>query len=165
MGFPGDSNGKESTCNAEDLGSIPGLGRYPREGNGNSLQYSCLENSMDRGAWWTTAHGVAKSRTWLNDFTFTCQMDKLMSAWFWIKWYSWKFSEFHAGHPFFQSSVIKSVLQELCPWGLMDNYLQLQSWKWMNTLNMLPLLAEGTLQRDTDLEMKRWLWIISPGTV
>ena len=50
-----------------DLGLIPGLGRYPGEGNGNPLQYSCLENSMDRGAWWATVHGVAKSRTWLSD--------------------------------------------------------------------------------------------------
>ena len=60
-GFPGGSGGKESTCMAGDLGSIPGLGRSPGEGSGNSLQYSCLENPMDRGAWWATAHGVAKS--------------------------------------------------------------------------------------------------------
>ena len=58
-GFPGGSHGKESACNAEDLGSIPGLGRSPGEGNRNPLQYSCLENSMDRGAWWATVHGLA----------------------------------------------------------------------------------------------------------
>ena len=58
MGFPGSSVGKESTYNAEDPGLIPGLGRFPGEGNGNSLQYSCLKNSMDRGAWWATGHGV-----------------------------------------------------------------------------------------------------------
>ena len=51
MTFPGGSDGEESTCNVGDLGSIPGLGRSPGEGNGNPLQYSCLENSMDRGAW------------------------------------------------------------------------------------------------------------------
>ena len=51
VGFPGCSDGKESACNAEDLGSIPESGRSPREGNVYSLQYSCLENSMDRGAW------------------------------------------------------------------------------------------------------------------
>ena len=51
MGFPGASDGKESACNAGDLGSIPGLGRYPGEGNGYPLQYSCLENPLDRGAW------------------------------------------------------------------------------------------------------------------
>ena len=52
--------GKESTCNVGDLGSIPGLGRSPGEGNGNPLQYSCLENPMNRGAWRATVHGVAK---------------------------------------------------------------------------------------------------------
>ena len=63
MDFPGSSGGKESTCNAGDLGSIPGLERSPGEGNGNPLWYSCLENSMDRGAWQAMVHGVAKSRT------------------------------------------------------------------------------------------------------
>ena len=52
MGFPGSSDGEESACNAGDLGSIPGLGRSPGEGNAYILQYSCLENSMDKGAWW-----------------------------------------------------------------------------------------------------------------
>ena len=60
-----------SACNAGDLSSIPGLGRSPGEGNGNPLQYSCLENPMGRGAWWATVHGVAKSQTRLSDFTFT----------------------------------------------------------------------------------------------
>ena len=62
-GFPSGSNGKESACNAEDSNSIPWLGRSPGEGNGYPLQYSCLENAMDRGAWWATASGVTKSRT------------------------------------------------------------------------------------------------------
>jgi len=57
------SDGKESTCNAGDLGSIPGSGRSPGEGNGSPLQYSCLENSMDRGPWWATVHGIEKSQT------------------------------------------------------------------------------------------------------
>ena len=70
--FPGGSDGKASARNAGDPGSIPGLGRSPGEGNGNPLQYSCLENSMDGGAWWATVHGVAKSRTFLSDFTFLC---------------------------------------------------------------------------------------------
>ena len=60
---------KESACNARDLGLISGLGRFPGEGNGNPLQYSCLENPMDRGAWWATVHGVSKSWTRLSDFT------------------------------------------------------------------------------------------------
>ena len=59
-GFPGSSNGKESACNAGDLGSIPGLGRSPGEGNGNPLQYLCLENPTDRGAWLAIVHGVAE---------------------------------------------------------------------------------------------------------
>ena len=58
--FPGGSNGKESACNAGDQGSIPELGRSPGEGNGNPLQYSCVENPMDGGAWWAVVHGVAK---------------------------------------------------------------------------------------------------------
>ena len=58
-----------SACNAGDLGSIPGSGRSPGEGNGNPLQYSGLENPMDGGAWWATVHRVAKSWTRLSDFT------------------------------------------------------------------------------------------------
>ena len=61
--FPGGSDGKESACNAGHPGSIPGLERSPAEGNGNLLQYSCLENSKDRGAWQATVHGVPKSWT------------------------------------------------------------------------------------------------------
>ena len=57
------AQGKESACNAGDAGLIPGLGRCPGEGNDNPLQYSCLQNSMDRGALWATVHGVAKNRT------------------------------------------------------------------------------------------------------
>ena len=61
MGFPGGSGGKESACNVGDLGSIPGSERPPQEGNGNPLQYSCLENPKDRGAWQARVHGVTKS--------------------------------------------------------------------------------------------------------
>ena len=66
-GFPGHSGGKKSACNAEDLDSIPGLGRSSGEGNGNPLQYSCLENSTDRGAWWATIHEDAKNWARLSD--------------------------------------------------------------------------------------------------
>ena len=65
--FPGGSDSKESACNAEDLGSIPGSGRSPGEGHGNPLQYSCLGNPMDRGAWWAVIQGVAKSQVRLAD--------------------------------------------------------------------------------------------------
>ena len=67
LGFPSSSNDKESACNAGDLGLIPGLERSPGGGHGNPLQYSCLESPIDRGAWWATVHGVAKSQTRLSD--------------------------------------------------------------------------------------------------
>ena len=60
LGFPRSSVGKESACNARDLGLIPGLGRSPGEGNSKPLQYSCLKNPVDRGAWQATVHGVAR---------------------------------------------------------------------------------------------------------
>ena len=66
-GFPGRSDGKESTCNARDLASIPGLGRSPGGGHGNPPQYSCLESPMDKGSWRATVHSAAKSQTRLSD--------------------------------------------------------------------------------------------------
>ena len=66
-GCPDGSEGKESVYNAGDPGSIPGPGRYPGEGNGNPLQNFCLENPIDRGAWWIPLHGVAKSCTGLSN--------------------------------------------------------------------------------------------------
>ena len=65
----GGSEDKASACNVRDPGLIPGLGRSPGEGNGNPLQYSRLENPIDRGAWWATVHGAAKSPTRLSNFT------------------------------------------------------------------------------------------------
>ena len=65
--LPGGSDGKESACNARNWSSVPGVGRSPGEGNGSPPQYSCLEKSMDRGAWRATVHGLAKSQTQLND--------------------------------------------------------------------------------------------------
>ena len=62
-GFPDGSDGKESACNTGDLGSIPGAGRFPGEGNGYPLQYSCMKNSMDKEVWWATVHGITKSQT------------------------------------------------------------------------------------------------------
>ena len=71
LDLPCSSDGKESACSAGDLGLIPGSGRSSGEGNGNPLQYSCLENPMDGGAWRATVHRVEKSGTRLRDFTFT----------------------------------------------------------------------------------------------
>ena len=67
--FPGDAEVKASACNVGDLGSIPESGKSPGEGNGNPLQYPCLENPMNGKAWWATVHGVAKSRTRLSELT------------------------------------------------------------------------------------------------
>ena len=69
--FPGGSDGKASACNVGDPGSVPGSGRSPGEGIGYPLQYSCLANPTDGGAWSAAVHGVSKSRTRLKDFTFT----------------------------------------------------------------------------------------------
>ena len=69
-GFPGGSDSKEPACNAGELGSIPGSGRFSGEGNGNPLKFSCLENSMDRGAWRATVHGVTESQTQLSDLVY-----------------------------------------------------------------------------------------------
>ena len=66
-GFPGGSDGKESTGKTEDPSSIPRLGKSPGEGHGNPPQYSCLETSMDRGAWWATVHRAARSQTQLSN--------------------------------------------------------------------------------------------------
>ena len=71
LDFPGGSDGKASAYNGGDWGLIPGSGRSSGEGNGNPLQYFCLENPMERRTWWATVRGVAKSRTRLSDFTFT----------------------------------------------------------------------------------------------
>ena len=67
LSFPGGSEGKASACNAGDLGSIPGSERSLGEGNGNPFQYSCLENPMNRGAWWAIVHGIAMSWTRLSN--------------------------------------------------------------------------------------------------
>ena len=76
MDFPNGSDSKVSACTAGDPGSIPGLGKSPGEGNGNPLQYPCLKNPMDGGAWEATVHGVTKSWTRLSDFTFTFTLVK-----------------------------------------------------------------------------------------
>ena len=71
---------KASAWNAGDPGSIPGSGRSPGEGNGNLLQYSCLENPKEGGAWWATVHGVIKSQTQLSGFTFTLYIEEVFQT-------------------------------------------------------------------------------------
>ena len=81
-GFPGGSDGKESACNSRDPRSLLGSGRSPGGGNGNSLQYSCLENSMDRGTWWATVHEITKRHDWAtNTFTFTVFKSTVKQPW------------------------------------------------------------------------------------
>ena len=84
MGFPGVSDGKESSHNGGDSGSIPGLGRSPGEGNGYTLQYSCLENFMDRGAWWAVVHGVTKSQIQVRNFHFHFWLKACSVVNYWI---------------------------------------------------------------------------------
>ena len=91
-GLPDGSDGKQVTCNAADLGLIPGLGRSPGEGNGYPLQYSCLENPMDREAQQAKVHGIAKSRTRLSDFHIKernrgrkCQKSKIKLPFFYFR--------------------------------------------------------------------------------
>ena len=81
QGSPGGSDGKEFTCNAGDLCLIPGLGRSPGGGNGNPLQYFCLNNPVDRGAWWAAVHGVTKSQTQLGNSAYTHTHQAIVSVW------------------------------------------------------------------------------------
>ena len=84
MGFPGGSDGKEFACKMGDLGLIPGLGRSLGRGHGNPLQYSCLENPMDRETWWATVHSVAKSTTQLKRLS-TLQAQDIVENKVWTK--------------------------------------------------------------------------------
>ena len=80
--FPGGSDGKESACNTGDLGLMLELGRSPAEKNSNPLQYSCLENPMERGAWWAAVHGVAKSRTQLKQISMQAKLNRFVFCFF-----------------------------------------------------------------------------------
>ena len=75
-GFPGGSDGKDYVCNEGDMSSIPEWGRFPGEGNGYQLWNSCLENPMDRGAWWATVHGIAKSWTQLKRLILVAEAER-----------------------------------------------------------------------------------------
>ena len=91
MSFPGGSAGKESACNAGDPGLIPGLGRSHGEGNGTSLQYSCLGNPLAGGAWWVTVQGVAKSRMWRKWLDNNSKVPLSMGFPRWERWSGWPF--------------------------------------------------------------------------
>ena len=86
-GLPWWLSGTGSACQAGDMGSVPGLGRFPGEGNGNALQYSCQENPMDRTTWRATVHGVAKSQTQLSAHTHT-HTRKIYLQYMYLPWTS-----------------------------------------------------------------------------
>ena len=112
--FPGGSDGKESPCNTGNPCSVPGWGRSPGEGNGNPLQYSCLENSMDRGTWQGTVHGITKSWTQLSDYH---SLKLLQALWHWaIHFHDWAYfphlciGTVILSHRFFFSFVLQNLL-------------------------------------------------------
>ena len=119
MGFPGSLVIKNPPANARDMGLIPGWGRSPREGNGNPLQYSCLGNPRDRGAWWATVHGVTKEsdrteRVNNNKASFDRWGNQGTERWS----HSWKASEVaHGG-----AGVTATWLQSPCPEGLYTSW-------------------------------------------
>ena len=95
MGLPRWCSDKDFACSAEGLDSIPGLGRSSGEGNGNPLQYSCLENPVDRGAWRATVHGVSRSRTQLNRLSTHAWKEMSMK----VAWACWRSHYSEAGCP------------------------------------------------------------------
>ena len=109
MSFPGGSDGKDSSCNVGDLGSVPGLGRFPGEGNGYLLQYSGLEKSVD-----CIVHGIAKSRTWLSDFHFGWKKAHLCQRFLDSDPWLMPDSAFEL-HPGFRTPACLSTIQ-LWPW-------------------------------------------------
>ena len=120
------SDGNESACNAGDQGSIPGSGRPPGEGSGNPLQYSCLGNSMDGGAWWATVCGITKSQTQLSDCSHTENIEwvsnKTRDDWRGGVWDTPRFLEwviscfhFHQGHRW-KSALRKGIWEKGESW-------------------------------------------------
>ena len=147
LGFPCDSAGKESACNVGELGSIPGLGRSSGVGNGNPLQYSCLENPKDWGAWWAIVHGVTKSQTWPSNkergpLTYT----SVSRLFFFLYW-----------HPVYYIQRKTETLQE----DLKTNYT---AWatggrikKFKSSCNiLLPLPIRGLLQTQNLIAMVKF---------
>ena len=152
MGFPGDTvvkNLPASSGDTGDAGSIPGSRRSPREGNG--LQYSSLENSMDKGAWWTTVHGVAKNLTWLSDWEhYPCLWSQvwvycenlgsrssewLLEIWFWVS----QSISHQIGEKKWDSRILCHPQNHKCVWG--EHRKQRQTQRKKNELNQWLLLG------------------------
>ena len=143
-GFPGGSDSKESACNAGDLGSIPGLGKSPGEGHGNPLQYSCLENSTDRGAWRATVHATAKSLTQLSVISWNLML------WFNLSLFLWPCAHYyyeylHTSTP----SWVLSVTFRTSSLSLASNKLR---------INLLPPLCEVWAKRSF-LKLSLLIWL------
>ena len=127
MGFPSGSVGKESACNAGDLGSIPGLGKSPGEGNGNPLQYSCLENSMDRGAWQAIVHRIAVGHDCETNFHFQLLIHCISTTPINLK----KTSNFRLSLRYFECHMLWRV------WILLNNSKTCCNFHFVETLNWL----------------------------
>ena len=147
---------KNLSANAGDVGLIPGLGRSPGEGNGNPLQYSCLGNPMDRRAWQTTVHGVAKNRTWLRDCTTTMEFDLLD---FEIIW--WLISSYH----FLPFGMTKSItfiqcLSCLCSLEVITYFLVSQVGRNCAPWYVIPIVSPVPYLNNTDDEILdlSWSW-------
>ena len=159
----GGSDGKASAYNAGDLGLIPGSERSPGEGNGNPLQYSCLENPMDRGAWWATVHGVAKSQTRLSNFTFSFQNhQKLRQKWSKCQWVI----------STVKGSEWASLMTYDSSWGVLGGERKSRVWKWQRRArrtsssfkprvravggNTAPTLLQAVTSGESLLRARKW---------
>ena len=143
LGFRHSSDGRECICNERDLGSTPGWGRSPGEENGNPLQYSCLENPMDRGAWRATVHGVTTEQLTLSHFPREGGwqrmrwLDVITNSWNWV----WANSgrQWRTGKPgVLQSMVSQRVGTDLATEQQQGNWLRAQSWDQTMWLCNLP---------------------------
>ena len=169
LGFAGGSNGKESACHVGDLDSIPGSGRVPGEGNGYPLQYSCLENSMDRGDWQVTVHGVAKSWTMLSDFHFLFHL-YLNTSWditLLTKVHMVKAIVFLVVMYRFESGIIKKAecqridALELWCWKTLESPLNYKEIKPVNSKRIQPWIFIGRTDAEAPIlwppNVKNWL--------
>ena len=142
--FHSDSDGKESACNAGDLGSIPGSGRSPGEGNGYLCQYSSLENSMDRGTWWTTVHGVTKSWTWVELI---------------IEWKSRHWKKSHKYIIVLSCLMFSLSLVSVTCGQLWSKNIKLNSRNNLEVVNILPFWVLW-LGLESLYSVLSWMWII-----
>ena len=128
-----------------DEGLNPGLGRYPRGRNGNPLQYSCLENSVDRGAWWATVHGITKCQTWLSTHTHTHTHTSIWAAITnMIEWVTYK------QHKFISNSSRV--------WAVQHQYtsVHVMSISWFTDNCLIPVSSHGEWEREGRSALISW---------